>query len=184
MRINKSEYPYLLAEHTWSWGPVTTVFEQERPPDELVSNISMASFDNSGWLIVRQENGWGIVGGTLEPGEAYLDTLRRELLEEAGCELVDCHVFGALRSTSLASTPYRAHIPHPVSFRLLGVGQVRRVGEPTNPDGGEQILEVSTCPIEEACRRLEARPEDGPLLSDIYRLAAVFRAGRSNVSSP
>jgi 8-oxo-dGTP pyrophosphatase MutT (NUDIX family) len=179
MNIDEDEYPYLMTEHTWSWGPVAVVFEQKSPPDELVSNIAMAPFDDSGWLIVRQKVGWGIVGGTLEPGETYIETLRRELLEEAGCELIDCEIFGALRMRSLAPIPYRAHLPHPVSYRLLGVGKVRRVGEPTNPDGGEHILEVSTYPLDEVCRKLHTRLEDGPLLAEIYRLAAAFRRHRS-----
>jgi 8-oxo-dGTP pyrophosphatase MutT (NUDIX family) len=178
MRIDKSEYPYLLTEHTWSWGPVTTVFEQGTPPGGLVSNVNIAPFvDDSGRVIVRQRIGWCIVGGTLEPGETYLDTLKRELLEEAGCELIDCKIFGALRMTSLASTPYRVHLPHPVSYRLLCLGEVRRVCEPTNPEDGEHILEVSILPLDEACKRLEARPDDGPLLADIYKLAAKMRAG-------
>src|SRR5262245_49601389 len=62
MDINEDEYPYLMTEHTWSWGPVATVFEQKSPPNELVSNIAIAPFDDSGWLIVRQKVGWGIVG--------------------------------------------------------------------------------------------------------------------------
>jgi len=69
----------------------------------------MAPFDDSGWLIVRQKVGWGIVGGTLEPGENYVETLRRELLEEAGCELVDYEIFGSLRMRSLAPIPYRTY---------------------------------------------------------------------------
>lgn len=177
--INEDEYPYLMTEHTWSWGPVATVFEQKSPPKELVSNIAIAPFDDSGWLIVRQKVGWGMVGGTLEPGETYIETLRRELLEEAGCLLIDYEIFGSLRMRSLAPNPYRAHLPFPLSYRLLAMGKVRRVGEPTNPKGGEQILEVSTYPLDEACRKLQKRPEDGPLLAEIYRLAAAFRRQRS-----
>jgi 8-oxo-dGTP diphosphatase len=173
MHINESDYPCLSTERTWSRG-VTTLFEQAIPPDALVGNVSMAPFDDSGWLIVRQASGWGIVSGTLEPGETYLDALRRELLEEAGCELVSYRLLGALRTTSSAPAPYRAHIPHPVSYRLLCVGEVRRMGAPTNPEGGEFILEVRTQSLDETCKLLEMRPgpEDGPLTAEIYKLAA------------
>ena len=108
MDINQADYPFLFGEHTWPWGPVKTVFEPGEPPHELLSNVNIAPFDDTGWLIIRQQIGWGIVGGTLEPGETYLDTLKREL-------------------------------------------------------------------IEEACRLLERRPDDGPLLAEIYRFAATVR---------
>lgn len=82
MRLDESDYPYLIQEHTWAWGPVKTRFVAGEPTSfDLVSNVNIAPFDDSGWLIVRQEIGWGIVGGILEPGENYLDALKRELHE-------------------------------------------------------------------------------------------------------
>lgn len=173
--IDQANFPHLFEEHTWPWGPVNTVFEPSEPPVELVSNINIAPFDHTGWLIVRQQIGWGIVGGTLEPGETYMDTLTRELLEESGCELVNFEILGALRMEFLTEQPYRPHLPFPVSYRLLGVGEVRRISHPTNPADREEILEVATLGLEEACRRLKMRPDDGPLLAEIYRYAATLR---------
>lgn len=173
--INKVDYPYLFGEHIWPWGPVKTIFEPAKPPVELVSNVNIVPFDDTGWLIIRQQIGWGIVGGTLEPGETYMETLARELMEEAGCELISYEVFGALRMTFLTDHPYRPHLPFPLSYRLLGVGKVKRVTTPTNPEDGESIIEVATFGLEEACRRLERRPDDGPLLAEIYKYAAAFR---------
>ena len=175
MIIDPADYPYLFAESTWTWGPVKTVFQLGQPPPELVSNVNIVPFDDVGWLAIRQQIGWGIVGGTLEPGETYIDALKRELREEAGCELLSYEVFGALRLESRASAPYRSHLPHPISYRLFGVGKVRRSGVPTNPEAGERILEVGVFSLEEARRLLEQRPDDGRLLADAYRLAAAFR---------
>ena len=175
MIVDRADFPHLFNEHIWSWGPVKTLFEPSEPPFELVSNINIVPFNETGWLIVRQQIGWGIVGGTLEPGETYMDTLRRELLEEAGCELVNFELMGALRMEFLTEQPYRPHLPFPISYRLIGVGKVRRITTPTNPADGEEILEVATFGLEEACRRLEKRPDDGPLLAEIYRYAAMFR---------
>jgi len=140
MNINQTDFPYLFGEHVWSWGPVKTVFEPGEPPLGLLSNVNIVPFDQTGWLIVRQDIGWGIVGGTLEPGETYQETLRRELIEEAGCELLNFKVFGALRMEFLTEKPYRPHLPFPISYRLLCVGEVRRKTSPTNPDNGEKLL--------------------------------------------
>jgi 8-oxo-dGTP diphosphatase len=175
VNINQTDFPYLFWEHVWSWGPVKTVFEPGEPPLKLISNVNIVPFDHTGWLIIRQNVGWGIVGGTLEPGETYLDTLRRELIEEAGCELINYEVFGALRMEFLTNEPYRPHLPFPISYRLLGVGEVKRITSPTNPLSGEKIVEVSTFQLDEACKLLERRPDDGPLLAEIYRFAAIFR---------
>jgi 8-oxo-dGTP pyrophosphatase MutT (NUDIX family) len=173
--VNQADFPHLFNEHIWPWGPVRTIFEPAEPPVELVSNINIVPFDDTGWLIIRQQIGWGIVGGTLELGETYMDTLKRELLEEAGCELVNFEILGALRMEFLTDQPYRPHLPFPVSYRLLGVGEVRRLTTPTNPEDGEEILEVRAFGLEEACRRLEKRPDDGLLLAEIYRYAAIVR---------
>jgi 8-oxo-dGTP diphosphatase len=175
MIVDQADFPHLFKEQVWSWGPVKTIFEPGEPPVELVSNINIAPFDQKGWLIIRQQIGWGTVGGTLEPGETYMDTLTRELLEEAGCELISFEILGALRMEFLTEQPYRSHLPFPLSYRLVGVGEVRRITTPTNPADGEEILEVGAFGLEEACRRLEKRPDDGLLLAEIYRYAAIVR---------
>jgi 8-oxo-dGTP diphosphatase len=175
MNVNEVNYPYLFGEHTWAWGPVKTVFNPGMPPLELVSNINIVPYDNTGWLIVRHKIGWwGIVGGTLEPNETYHNALERELIEEAGCKLIDYKVFGALRMEFFTDKPYRSHLPFPISYRLLAVGEVKQVTSPTNPDNGEQIVEVGMFPLKTACQLLETHPDDGPLLADIYKFAAAF----------
>ena len=173
--VKQSEYPHLFTEQIWPWGPVKTIFEPVEPPATLISNVNIVPFDESGWLIICQQIGWGIVGGTLEPSETYVETLTRELMEEAGCELVNFDVFGALRMEFLTERPYRPHLPFPLSYRLLVVGEVRRVANPSNPEDGEHILEVATFSLEETCQRLKKRPDDGMLLAEIYKYAAAFR---------
>ena len=70
-----------------------------------------------------------IVGGTLEPGETYRDTIRRELPEEAGARLVTFELFGAWHCHSSAPQPCRPHLPHPEFYRVVGCGEIELVGQ-------------------------------------------------------
>lgn len=68
-------------------------------PEELVVQVAAKAVivdDQGKVLVVREaatgENNtkigyWGLVGGRLEPGEAFFDGLRREVLEETGLEV-------------------------------------------------------------------------------------------------
>ena len=177
MEIDKKDFPHLFQEKIWPWGPTRTVFELGiEPPVKLISNVNIVSYIGDEWLIIRQSDGWGITGGTLEPGESYLETIERELLEEAGARLKSFTLFGAWRCFSLAQRPYRPHLPWPEFYRVVGYGEVELVGSPENPQDGEQVLEVATFSIEEACHRLRQRKDDGLELAEIYQLAAILRS--------
>lgn len=174
--LNPEDYPILFEEYTWPWGPVKIKFGFEFPPNELLSNINIVPYDQKGWLIIRQENGWGAIGGTMEPNEHYLQTLKRELMEEAGCALVSYKFVGAFRMEFLTDQTYRPHLPFPISYRLLMVGEVKRVAEPENPEDGEQVLEVGSFPIQQVCHLLKKQEDDGPFIAEMYRFSADFLA--------
>ena len=92
----KTNFPNLFRESRWQI--VTRRFElfDEMPPLNLISNVNLVSFKDNQWLILRLQTGeWEIPGGTLEPGENYLDAMRRELLEETGARLITFEPLGA-----------------------------------------------------------------------------------------
>jgi hypothetical protein len=72
----------------------------------------------------------------------------------------------------MADKPYRSHLPHPRFYRVVGVGEVKIIGEPENPPGGETVVVVETAPLDSIVARFLAggRPD----LAELYQLAARF----------
>lgn len=136
----------------------------------LVSNVNVVPYTAAGWVVLVLGDGRPEVpGGTREPGEAIEATLRRELMEEAGARLESFRPFGVWDCVSTAEAPYRPHLPHPRSQRLVGVGRVELVATPTIGDG-EDVVEVLTVSLEEAQVRFRAVGRGD--LADLYGLAA------------
>lgn len=168
------DFPNLSQDITW--GPIRCRFDlrDSPPPSGLISSVNLVPFIGDQCLLIRLQNGkWEIPGGTMEPGESYLDTIGRELLEEAGARLVTLEPLGAWHCHSSAPEPYRSHLPHPEFYRFVCYGDVELVGEPQNPAGGEEVVAVECTSIEEASQRFLAigRTE----LAELYRLAAALR---------
>ncbi len=155
------------------WGPVTARFRPRttlRPEQQaLVSNVSIVPMVGEKLVMIRLTDGrWELPGGTLEPNEAPMDGLRREVMEEMGGILLDYHLFGCFECESNAPTAYRPHIPHPHFVRMAGYGQVQLDGKPLNPADGEQVETVDVVTIEEAEQRFRSTGRDD--LADFYRM--------------
>jgi len=176
----ENKYPELFNEVIWPWGPTRAKFIllDELPASQLISNVNIVPQVGDSWLMFQGEDlFWDVPGGTLEEGENFVDTLQRELVEEVGAKLMTYSVFGAWRCYSLASKPYRPHLPHPEHYRIVGVGRVKVIRAPTNPPDGEKTLAVATVALREAVQHFEASGRFD--LSQLYQLASeIMHSGK------
>ena len=167
------EFPHLFQKVTWPSSSVTAQFKllNDDPPHHLVGNVNIVPWTRHGWLLLKFDDGsWEIPGGTIEPGENYIDTITRELIEEAGARLQTFHLFGAWHCFSMASKPYRPHLPFPEFYRIVGVGEVEVVQAPGNPADGERISLVDCVPLATAVKRfISIKRYD---LAELYLLAS------------
>ena len=178
MPVEQVNYPHLFAEVTWPWGPTRARFTllDEPPAGNLISNVNLVPRVGRQWVVIRLFDGaWEIPGGTLEPGENYLAGIRRELIEEAGAILKNFQCIGGWQCYSHAEAPYRPHLPHPESFRLVGTGAVELGQRPSNPKSGEKVTAVEVVSLDVAVQRFIAQGR--PDLAELYRLAAEITAG-------
>lgn len=176
MRINTDLSAYRALSNDIHWGVVKARFDFDENIDESkVSNVTILPFTTGNRCVVFQvaDGSWELPGGTLEPGERYLDALQREVREELGAELESYRVFGQFRCESSSKTPFRPHIPHPRFVRLVGYGDVSIVGQPLNPEDGEQVIAVEAVELDEAVKRFEETGRQD--IADLYKLAFAIR---------
>ena len=169
----EKKYPNLFNEVTWPWGPTRARFKliEDHPPSHLIANINIIPKVGKSWLMLHhQDSSWDIPGGTVEKDEYFMDTSHRELIEEAGASLKSFSLFGAWDCISLASKPYRPHLPHPEFYRIVGIGDVEITQLPTNPANGEKIISVESVSLANATERFNDIGRYD--LSELYQLAA------------
>lgn len=95
----------------------------------------------------------------------------RELLEEAGCRLIEpmSRVFAHQHVISRNARPHHPWFPHPESAWAYAVARVEIVGAPQIPPDGEAVVEVRTFSPEDAADWLrvhDAEHADVVLLAD------------------
>lgn len=170
----QSQFPHLF--NTTYRKPVEMQFKlwPIPPEDDLISNVNLVPYIGEKWLIIQVDHYyWELPGGTREPDEPFSDTLRRELLEEAGVRLKNITSLGAWHCHSFAEKPYRPHLPHPDFYRYVSYGEVEIVSKPLNPSDAEQVTLVELVTLEEAVRRYKSIGRDD--FAELYALTAWHR---------
>jgi len=141
------------------------------PPEDLIGNVYLVPRVKEDWLYLIEANGrYQFPGGKKDPGENHLETIRRELMEEAGARLHDFQIIGAWHSHMKDEKPLLPHLPHPESYALVGTSQVEVVGPPTNPEGAGQTLEVHIDELNNVVNTFQSN--NRPDLADLYELTS------------
>jgi 8-oxo-dGTP diphosphatase len=143
-------FPDLFRPRFESYANADLDFLLGEAPDEQVARLHLVAVDHDGLVVVcRSVEGWRFLpGGRREPGETLVELTRRELREEAGCEVIGDPdpVFAYQRATSRNPEPHHPHFTHPVSAWAYAVARVRVTGPPSNPPDGEAVVEVRRLP--------------------------------------
>ncbi|MDH6139444.1 8-oxo-dGTP diphosphatase [Kitasatospora sp. GP30] len=169
----QDRYPALFAPQRWEWGGIDAQFSLAMPPDGLITNIHLIGFIGDQVVVCEDNRGhWFLPGGTREADETVRDCLVRELREEAGARLCgEPFWIGAHLAVTDRPAPYRPWQPHPEKAWLWGWAEVELDGAPTNPDDGEQVVQVRALPVAEAAALMGAEP----WRAELIRLAAELR---------
>jgi len=178
------EFPTLSAP--LRWGNISlTGFQllNDLPPIEEVQSVNVVPFIGNDCVVISLAGGSvNLPGGTMERGESFLETARREIREEVGAEIRSLALIGQWACHSDDPKPWRSHLPHPDFIRVVLCGEIEIVRPPENPEDGEQIARVEVLPLEEAISRLDAAQRHE--LAALYRVAhAIWTAAPGRSSS-
>lgn len=175
MESYKAQFPHLFQDYIPLNGALRMHFALgDDFPAELIGTIKMVAFVGDQYICLRTPEGYWETGGRPEPGETLMDTIRREMLEEAGARVKSFKLFGAHHCLSLRDAPPEPGLLWPEFYFLWGYGEVEMVSAPS-PTPSEKILEVVLKPLDQICELLAQTPGAGPLLVDVYRMVDLLR---------
>ena len=170
----KERYKALYDKIIWPSGPTEVQFETGPPPPQnLISNVNAVPLTANGrWILIQFDDGtWDIPGGTVEADEKPMDALARELLEEAGAKLLTADYIGTWQMHSFADKPYRPHLSHPITYRVVYRCKVELVSQPQIPEtGGKNVVAVDAVSLTEVVARFASI--DRHDLAELYQFAA------------
>ena len=163
-------FPALFAPGHVGYANADVTFTTTPAESDDLNRLHVVAVATAGLVVVcRSElDSRFLPGGTREPGESTYALAERELREEAGCRLLAAPRFVARHvARARNAAPFRSHLSHPVSSWGYAVAPVAIDSAPTNPDDGEQVVEVCALPPAEAAEWLR---EDDDTHADVVLL--------------
>ncbi|MCA9959853.1 MAG: NUDIX hydrolase [Anaerolineales bacterium] len=130
----------------------------ELPPSAYISSVRAVLLHEGAVMVVRDlTNDYHVVpGGRREAGESFLDTLRREMLEETGWTLRNPRPLGFVHFHHLAPKPDGYAFPYPDFLQQVYVAEAHTFMPEARDVGGYEV-ETGFQPIHDALQ-LPLRP--------------------------
>jgi ADP-ribose pyrophosphatase YjhB (NUDIX family) len=106
---------------------VTSYLCAEMPPLMFVTSVRAVVLHGSSVMLVRAPDGAHILpGGRREPGEALIDTLMREVLEETGWMIDQLQLLGVKHYHHLTPMPVDYRYPYPDFLQIIYRAQAQQ----------------------------------------------------------
>jgi 8-oxo-dGTP pyrophosphatase MutT (NUDIX family) len=131
---------------------VTSYLCSEVPPLAFVTSVRAIVLNDADVIVVRAPEGMHLLpGGRREPGEALVDTLTREVLEETGWTLGQIQLLGIKHYHHLTPEPAGYRYPYPDFLQLVYRARAGRyLPDAREIDGYE--IETKLMPMADALR--------------------------------
>lgn len=113
--------PVATNVNTWREGEIkldiSAYITRDEPPSSLVSSVRAIVFRGADVLLMSNRDGMHILpGGRIEHGETQMETLRREIEEEAGIEIAEIERIGFIHLRHRTPKPPDYPYPYPDFF--------------------------------------------------------------------
>lgn len=107
-----------------TWGEIrlsiSGYLTQDIPPDRLITSVRCVILNQDKVMVVQNPDGYRVLlGGRRETGESFVETLRREVLEETGWSVREPLLLGFLQFHHLTPKPVDYLYPYPDFLQLV-----------------------------------------------------------------
>jgi len=128
--MDLSNYPALQPWINDAGNKVELVpFDESLPSEKITHAYAISFLNQEACIIPRRGNGmWWLPGGTIEQGETWRETLKRELMEELGVRIQTYEPFIAYYAKD--------------KYRIVSWAVVEPMVKAVDPDGDVGIVEI------------------------------------------